>query len=67
MRRLLPQGQTGPGRAPALALRVVADLDDALEAEILVRAAAGRQKGAAPGAWPPLVLVARPLAHHQRL
>ena len=52
------------------ALRVVADLDNALdvvEAEILVRAAASRQEGAESGSWPPLVLVARPPQQHQRL
>ena len=52
------------------ALRVVADLDDALdalEAEILVRAAASRQQGAEPESWPPLVLVARPPHQYQRL
>jgi DNA-binding SARP family transcriptional activator len=52
------------------AVRVVADLDDALdavEAETLVRASAGREHGAEPGMWPPLVLVARPPAHHHRL
>ncbi|MFD5089157.1 BTAD domain-containing putative transcriptional regulator [Amycolatopsis thailandensis] len=52
------------------AVRVVADLDDALdavEAETLVRASASRESEAVLGTWPPLVLVARPPAHHQRL
>jgi DNA-binding SARP family transcriptional activator len=52
------------------AVRVVADLEDALdavEAETLVRASASREPDAEPGTWPPLVLVARPPAHHQRL
>ncbi|WP_246037634.1 BTAD domain-containing putative transcriptional regulator [Saccharothrix texasensis] len=51
-------------------VRVVADLDDALdavEAETLVRASASREHGTGPGMWPPLVLVAKPSAHHQRL
>ncbi|WP_020663634.1 BTAD domain-containing putative transcriptional regulator [Amycolatopsis benzoatilytica] len=66
-------GVLGRGAARAQlpdALRVVADLDDALdalEAEILVRAAASRQQGAEPESWPPLVLVARPPRQHQRL
>lgn len=58
------------GRAAAQAdlptgLRVVADLEEALdtlEAETLVRAASRDRKS-----WPPLVLVARPPQHHQRL
>jgi DNA-binding SARP family transcriptional activator len=52
------------------AVRVLADLDDALdavEAETLVRATASREPGTEPGTWPPLVLVARPPAQHQRL
>jgi hypothetical protein len=52
------------------AVRVIADLDDALdavEAETLVRASAGREHHAGPGMWPPLVLVARSPTHHQRL
>ncbi|MCK2238166.1 MULTISPECIES: BTAD domain-containing putative transcriptional regulator [unclassified Crossiella] len=52
------------------AVRVVADLDgalDAVEAETLVRATASREPEAEPGTWPPLVLVARPPAHHSRL
>ncbi|MFB9729760.1 BTAD domain-containing putative transcriptional regulator [Haloechinothrix salitolerans] len=57
------------GHLPS-AVRIVADLDDALdavEAETLVRASASRKPDAEPGTWPPLVLVARPPAHHQRL
>jgi DNA-binding SARP family transcriptional activator len=53
-----------------LAVRVVADLNDALdvvEAETLVRASASREHGTDLGTWPPLVLVARPPAQHQRL
>ncbi|MGH3761039.1 BTAD domain-containing putative transcriptional regulator [Actinophytocola sp.] len=51
-------------------LRVVPDLDDALdalEAETLVRAAAGREHTRAPGSGPALVLVARPPHQRQRL
>jgi DNA-binding SARP family transcriptional activator len=51
-------------------VRVVADLDEALdvlEAETLVRAAATREQNTDPGSGPPLVLVARPPQHHQRL
>ncbi|KOX19269.1 transcriptional regulator [Saccharothrix sp. NRRL B-16348] len=55
-------------RLPA-ALRVVADLDaalDALEAETLVRAGTGRRQGTASGSWPPLVLVARTPEHRRQ-
>jgi DNA-binding SARP family transcriptional activator len=62
-------GLLGPTAAhtplPA-ALRVVRDLDDALdalEAETLVRAAAGRQQSRADDPWPALVLVARSPEH----
>jgi DNA-binding SARP family transcriptional activator len=64
----------GPGGAirghlPS-AIRVVASLDDALdavEADTLVRASASRKPSIESGTWPPLVLVIRPPAHHQRL
>ncbi|MFF0147028.1 DNA-binding SARP family transcriptional activator [Amycolatopsis sulphurea] len=52
------------------AVRVVANLEDALdalEAETLVRATDSREPDAEPGTCPPLVLVARPPAHHPRL
>ncbi|WP_233427387.1 BTAD domain-containing putative transcriptional regulator [Actinokineospora spheciospongiae] len=55
------------GRLPS-AVRVTADLDaalDAVEAETLVRASTNR--GAGPGEWPPLLLVATPPAHLRRL
>ncbi|MGH3625115.1 MAG: AfsR/SARP family transcriptional regulator, partial [Sciscionella sp.] len=50
-------------------LRVVARLDDALdalEAETLVRAADNREHNTRPGAWPALVLVARPPEHQRQ-
>lgn len=52
------------------AVRIAADLENALdvvEAETLVRASASREPDSEPGTWPPLVLVTRPPAHHQRL
>jgi DNA-binding SARP family transcriptional activator len=52
------------------ALCVVADVGkalDALEAEILVRAAADGDQDTSPETWPPLVLVTRPPEHRQRL
>jgi DNA-binding SARP family transcriptional activator len=62
-------GPTAAHTALPATLRVVRDLDDALgvlEAEILVRAAAGREPNTA--AWPALVLVTRPPEHgRQRL
>jgi DNA-binding SARP family transcriptional activator len=60
----------GAGRVhlPA-ALRVVPDLDaalDALEAETLVRARASREQDTASRSWPPMVLVARPPEHRRQ-
>ncbi|NKQ59015.1 transcriptional regulator [Amycolatopsis sp. K13G38] len=60
----------GERSALPAALRVVDDLQaalDTLETEILLRATdASDAEPTSPG-WPPLLLVARPPAHHQRL
>jgi DNA-binding SARP family transcriptional activator len=48
-------------------MATVEDALDAVEAETLVRASASREHDTAAGAWPPLMLVARPPAHPQRL
>ncbi|WP_217280543.1 BTAD domain-containing putative transcriptional regulator [Kibdelosporangium persicum] len=64
---LLGRG-TAHAQLPA-ALRVVTDLNDALdavEAETLVRATASRDRDAQPGTWPALVLVARPPQHQRQ-
>jgi DNA-binding SARP family transcriptional activator len=56
-------------RLPSAA-RVVASIEDALdvlEAEILVRASASLESNAELRTWPPLLLLARPPAHYQRL
>ncbi|HEX8866300.1 MAG TPA: BTAD domain-containing putative transcriptional regulator, partial [Lentzea sp.] len=63
-------GRPAPHEQLPSTMRVVADLDealDAIEAEILVRATALRSPGAEQRTWPPLILVTRPPAHHQRL
>jgi DNA-binding SARP family transcriptional activator len=63
-------GRETPDEQLPSALRVVAGLDaalDVVEAEILVRASAGRDRDTEPGTSPPLVLVTRPPAHHRRL
>lgn len=63
-------GRTAPYEQLPSTMRVVADLEealDAIEAETLVRATALRSPGTEPGMWPPLVLVTRPPTHHQRL
>ncbi|WP_434450161.1 BTAD domain-containing putative transcriptional regulator [Lentzea sp. E54] len=63
-------GRPAPHEQLPSTMRVVADLDealDAIEAETLVRATALRSPGTEQRTWPPLVLVTRPPTRHQRL